>query len=233
MKKAALGIAFLLWTTIIGVIGYSYVEKPFEILISPNGRYKVELYGDKRRPWFFTNTVSAKIFDGQRFLSETDLHSGDWMDSSFESIYKKYVWVDDNIISFRGIQNQQIANEQNGDSLVISNNTEREIRFVELAFSVNRFIVINLPPHSSQTIYVNHSKANEYIFAMGEFSDGQKINLKGVNFAEKSKKNINELFKYCASIENNTILINSVQIEGYKTNPLTIIPRAEKCSQEK
>jgi hypothetical protein len=233
MKKAALGIIFLLLTTIIGVIGHSYFEKPFEILISPNGKYKVELYGDKRRPWFFTNTVSAKIFDGQKLLAEQELHHGDWMDNSFESLYQKNVWVDDNIISFRGIQNHKVANVENGDSLVIKNNTEREIRFLELAFSVNKFLVINLPPHSSQTIFVNHSKANEYIFATGEFSDGQKITFKGVNFAEKSKKNSSQLFKYCASIENNTILINSIQIEGFETNPEIIIPKAEKCSQEK
>ncbi len=219
----------LISTTIVGFIAYSLIKKPFDVLVSSNGRYKVELYED--RQLFFVSTVNAKIFDNEKLLAEDKLYTGDLLDGSFTSIYQKYVWVDDNIITFRGIENHQVANDRNGDSLVISNNTEREIRLLKIDFSINMFLVVNLAPHSHQTVYVNHSKALEWISARGEFSDGQKISFKGVNFTEKSKNNLNELFKYCVSIEEDKFLINSLQIEGYEDNPKIIIPKAKKCIQ--
>lgn len=230
MRRAILGICFLIFTTLVGVFGYSYSEKPFDVLISPNEKYKVELYGNKQRPWFFANTVTAKIFESGKYLASDEIHYGDWMDSSFDLTYQNYIWVEDNILSFRGTQNHQVAGGENGDSLLISNRSEKQIRLLKIRFGVNLFLIFDLPPNSSQRVYINHSKAPEDIYAEGKFSDGNKIASEGVIFTEASKRRIDGLFKYCVSVENGKVLINSSQIEGNKTFPNVVIPKSETCN---
>ncbi len=233
MKKIIIGFLFLLITTVSGILAFNFFEKPSDVFVSPSGKYKIELYGNKERPWlpFSENPMTAEVYSNGEMLTSTTIHTSYWLENSFEQYYQKYIWTDDNILSFRGIQNHEVANDKNGDSLLISNKTDREMRFLRISFSVNMFLVLELAPHSSQTVYVNHSKAPQYIYASSEFADGEKIKFKAVNFPEQAKKGKTGLFKYCASVENNEVSINSVQIEGYVTDPKIIIPKVENCSQ--
>lgn len=231
MKKFIIGFALLVLTMFFGIWAFSLLHHPSDVLMSPSGKYKVELYGDKRRPWFFSNTLTAKMYASEKILAVDEIHSADAFDTSFELTYQKYIWTNENILSFRGIQNHEVATDKNGDSLSISNTTDKDIRFLKVVFSVNMFLVLELPAHSSQTVFINHSKAPEYIWATGEFADGEKIKFKGVNFAEKKKDGIKELFKYCASVGGNEVSINSLQIEGYETDEKIIVPKVENCSQ--
>lgn len=68
MKKFTIGVSLLVFTLAVGIFSYNSFEQPIDTFISPNGKYKVELYGDKRRPWWFTNIVSAKIYSSDEFL---------------------------------------------------------------------------------------------------------------------------------------------------------------------
>ncbi|MCA1622871.1 MAG: hypothetical protein LC768_11365 [Acidobacteria bacterium] len=233
MKKFIVGFLFLLVTTVSGILAFNFFEMPSDVFVSPSGKYRVELYGNKERPWlpFSENPMTAKVYSNGEMLASPTIHTSYWLENSFEQKYQKYIWTDDKILSFRRIQNHEVANDKNGDSLLISNKTDRDIRFLKIVFSVNMFLVFELAPHSSQTVYINHSKAPEYIYAMGEFTNGEKIRFKGVNFPEQAKKGKTELFKYCASVENNGVSINSIQIEGYETNPKVIVPIVGNCSQ--
>lgn len=221
MKKFAIGFALLILTTFAGISGFSLLEQPNDVFVSPSGKYRVELYGNKERPWlpFSENPITAKIYSSGEMLDSTTIHTSYWLENSFEQYYQKYVWTDDNILSFRGSGNHKVANDTNGDLLKISNKTDREIRFLKVSFSINMFLVLELAPHSEQIVYVNHSTANESIYAEGEFADGEKLNDKSVTFSEQAKKGKTELFKYCVSVENSGVSINSFQIEGYETNP--------------
>lgn len=230
MKKNLIGFLFLLVTTVSGILVFNFFEKPTDVFVSPSGKYKIELYGNKERPWlpFSENPMNAKVYSNGEMLASPTIHTSYWLENSFEQYYQKYFWTDENILSFRGIQNHEVANDKNGDSLSISNKTDRDIRFLKIYFSVNMFLVLELVPHSSQAVYINNSKGPQYIYAMGEFADGEKIKFKGVNFPEQ-KKGKTELYDYCVSVENNKVLINSVQIEGYETDPKISVPKVENC----
>ncbi len=233
MKKIIIGFLFLLLTSISGIFAFKFFEMPTDVFVSPNGKYKIELYGNKERPWlpFSENPMTARIYSNGEMFTSTTIHTTYWLESSFEQYYQKYVWTDDDIFSFRGIQNHEIATEKNGDSLLVNNKSDQKIRFLKIGFSVNKFLILDLEPHSSRTVYVNSLKGPEYIHAEGVFEDGRKIAWRSVNFSEKAKKGKTELFKYCASVENSKVSINSVQVEGYETDPKVIVPKVENCSQ--
>jgi hypothetical protein len=75
MKKFAVGFFLLSITLIIGVFSFDLLQKPADVFISPNGKYKVKLYGYKQRPWFFANIITANIFSGEQMMSSEGLHS--------------------------------------------------------------------------------------------------------------------------------------------------------------
>ncbi len=234
VKKITIGFLFLLITTVGGILAFDFLQMPTDVFVSPNGKYKVELYGNKERAWlpFFENPITAKVFSNNEALISTTVHTSYWLENSFEQYYQKYVWVDDNILSFRGVQNHEIANDKNGDSLLITNKTERDIRFLNIGFSVNKFLVIELVAGASQRIYINHSKSQRYIYGTGEFADGGEIEFEGVNFPEKSIQGTDALLKYCATVENDKLSINSRLMEGYKMDPkIIIISKTANCPQ--
>ena len=89
MKKVVTGLFLFMVTTSIGILFFQKLEKPTDIYISPNGEYKVELWGDKAQAVlpFVTNIVSAKIFHRDKFQGSTEIHYADWFDTSFDKTY--------------------------------------------------------------------------------------------------------------------------------------------------
>jgi hypothetical protein len=232
MKRFFVGIVLLILTLFIGIVGYDFLQKPTDTLISPTGKYKVKLYGDKSRPWFFENTLDAMVLKNEQTLVEDQIHYGDWLDNSFESLYQKSIWIDDNTLSFRGAENQNIPNADAADSLTVVNKTDKEIKFLKVRFSLNMFLIFELPPHSMKTLYINHSKASDYINVAGEFTNGEPIKYRGVNFFDDEKDKQGGLFNYCASVGDDKVLINGIQVEGYETYPGIVIPKVKNCFQQ-
>ena len=199
MKKFVFGFFILLATLIIGIWSFNSLERPIDTFISPNGKYKVELYGDKRRPWFFTNIVTAKMYSSDKLFASDQLHSGDGFDVSFESAYEENFWTDNNVLSFRGIKNHQLDKNNNAYLLLVTNRTERNIRYLKAKLSRNLFLIFDLEPHSSRTFSVNHSidqELEQYIYAVGEFENNEKIKLTGRRFSEESKEVKNDYLSF-------------------------------------
>lgn len=117
-------------------------------------------------------------------------------------------------MSFRGIQNHNIATKENGDSLQIFNKTDGKILFVKTSLSVVKLLILEMLPNSSKTVYVNHLKGSPYITVEGEFVDGKKIELKGVNFSEKSKREKIGNLKYNILIQKDKVLIEDSDSES-------------------
>lgn len=196
-------------TVVVGVIAFGFLEKPTDVFVSPNGKYIVELFGNKERPWlpFSANSITSKIYSDNKPFASTNIHTSYWMESSFVQYYQKHVWVADNILSFRGLQNHTVATEENGDSLQIVNKTSSKIRFLKIKYSIVEFLILDFEQYSSQAVFTNHSEGPEYITVEGEFMNGKKIEWKGVNFSEDSKKAKDGLLKYVVTIAENEVLI--------------------------
>jgi hypothetical protein len=213
-------------TNFVGISCYKNSDKPLDIYISPNKEYKVELWGDKTQPSlpFQTNVVTAKMFIRDNYKYSTQIHYADWFDTSFDKTYFFVDWEKDNILR---LGNTKLVSE--GDSVTVTNNSSKKIRFLKFGYAISKYLVFNLESQSKVTIHNQHSIKDEYIYVDGEFYDGEKIPTNNVNFSETAKRRIKNPFQFCISIENKESLINSVQIEGYQTNPKVIIPKVENC----
>jgi hypothetical protein len=202
-------------------------DKPTDVYISPNNKYKVELWEDKTQPFlpFETNIVTAKMVVADKYEYSTPIHYADWMDTSFDKTYFYFDWEKENILR---IGNTKLVSE--GDSVTVTNNSSKKIRFLRFGYALNEYLVFELEPKSKITVYNRYSTGDEYIYVDGEFEDGGKIPTNNVNFSEKAKRGVKNLFQFCISIDNTKSLINSTEIEGYQTDPKVIIPKVENCS---
>jgi hypothetical protein len=207
MKKIIIGFALLILTTIAGIWAFSLLQKPIDIFVSPSGKYKVELYGDKRRPWFFANTVTAKMLAHEKVLASEQIHYGDALDVSFESAYKFIDWENNNVLRF-GFK-EKVA-DNHADTLTIINNSSQKLKYLVAIFSRSKYLIFELNSASSQLLTENYSTHNNDIYIGGVFEDGEKIESKGANFPEQSEEEKTDLFKYYASVENNKVSITRV-----------------------
>ena len=95
---------------------------------SPNKTYKVELTGDKERGGFIIpSVVGYKVIKENQVIAENlSIHSGDWMDISFELAYPEHTWISENVIRFW--RNSHLPEEKDKtDTLLISNDTDKTI----------------------------------------------------------------------------------------------------------
>src|SRR6187399_1753704 len=80
---------------------YGALKPPFFATVSPDKSYTVELYGQKERPALFTAEVGAVVLKGGSvFWPYQTLHSGDFMDLSFELGWPDHRWIGNNILQF-------------------------------------------------------------------------------------------------------------------------------------
>jgi hypothetical protein len=161
---------------------------------SPNQTYTVELTGDKGRGGFLIPSVvrSNILIGGERVVRDRYLHSGDAMDISFELAYPKHAWINENTLRFWGDHRR----EDNLDVLLISNNTDKVIRYLQIK-TWDLFFVFDLQPQSQVKLLFTHRSEGKIISVEGKFEDGARVEY-SAQFPEHRN---HEPLKYCVTID--------------------------------
>jgi hypothetical protein len=176
---------------------------------SPNQKYTVELTGDKGRGGFLVYSMVKYniLVDGRLVTSDRLAHQGDFMDISFEIAYPEHAWIDENILRFWSNRHRR---EDNLDTLLISNNTHKVIRFLRIE-AWDMFFVFDVQPHSQLKLSFTHRSEGKGISVEGEFEDGSLIDY-GVGFLESGS---GVPLGYCMTIDYDRVTINSPRERAY------------------
>lgn len=207
----ALGMPLLLLTFVFGIIVYWHFGyyRVWLSTTSPNQKYTIELTGDKGRGGFIIySVVKYNILVGGKLLVRDRLvHYGDAMDISFELAYPEHAWIDENTLRFWSDRHRR---ENNLDVLLISNNTDKVIKYLRIE-AWDMFFVFDVQPHSQLRLWFTHRSEGKGISAEGEFEDGSLIDY-GVWFLESGSR---EPLGYCMSIDYDRVIINSPRERAY------------------
>ena len=210
MKKL-FGVLIFLVTLVVGITVYwrSTYYRVWLSSTSPNGKYTVELTGDKGRGGFFIPSMVKYnvLVDGKQLTRDRLVHSGDAMDISFELAYPEHAWIDERTLRFWSNRHRR---EDQLDTLLISNNTNKKIKFLRIK-AWDMFFVFDVQPNSRLKLAFTHRSEGQGISAEGEFEDGSLIDY-GVGFPENGSR---EPLGYCMTIEYNRLTINSPRERGY------------------
>lgn len=176
---------------------------------SPNQKYTVELTGDKGRGGFLIySTVKYNILVNGKLLTRDRLvHYGDSMDISFELAYPEHTWIDENTLRFWSNRHRR---EDNLDTLLISNSTDKVIRFLRIK-AWDMFFVFDVHPRSQLKLSFTHRSEGKGISVEGEFEDGSLIDY-GVWFLENGR---HDPLGYCMTIDYDRVTINSPRERAY------------------
>ncbi len=176
---------------------------------SPNNKYTVELTGDKGRGGFLIYSVLKYnvLVNGEPLIRDRLLHYGDSMDISFELAYPEHAWMDGNTLRFWSNRHRR---EENLDTLLISNNTDKVIRFLRIK-AWDMFFVFDVQPRSQLTLQFTHRSEGKGIWVEGEFEDGSLIEY-GVGFPENGSSTP---MGYCMTIDYDHVTINSPRERAY------------------
>ena len=191
--KWLLSIGALCGAVWISMVLYerAFGSNPFFVIPSPGGTYTVKLTGQKQRPFFFTNTVNYHALkNGRPFIPSTYIHSGDFMDISFELAYPNYRWPSENILQ---LYREQYFTDGSPDTLIIGNRTGKVIKHLKVA-SVDQFLCFDLQPDDEINLLNSRPRGGYKNFhVIGEFYDGRKI--AGETTLRPSKK-VSDPFTY-------------------------------------
>jgi len=177
---------------------------------STNNKYTVELTGEKGRGGFLVYAVVKYnlLKNGQLLIKDQVAHYGDSMDISFELAYPEHAWINENIL--RLWRNPDRPANSSLDTLLISNNSDKVIRFLRIN-AKDMFFVFDIQPHSKTRVSFSHRSEGNGFWAEGEFEDGSHIGY-GAGFLKSQSK---EPLGYCIAIDNDQVAINSPQERGY------------------
>jgi hypothetical protein len=221
--------AVLVGTLAVGMIIHRWFAKPGVWLssTSPNQKYTVELTGDKGRGGFLIySTVKYNILvDGKPLTRDRLAHYGDFMDISFELAYPEHAWIDEKTLRFWSNRHRR---EDNLDTLLISNNTHKTVRFLRVT-AWDMFFVFDVQPRAQLKLSFTHRSEGKGISVEGEFEDGSLIDY-GVGFLENGSR---DPLGYCMRIDYDRVTINSPREKAYdhrgNWNKLNIDP-APNCA---
>ena len=223
----AVGVSIFLATLVVGVIINSRFANARVWLstTSPNQKYTVELTGDKGRGGLlFYSTVKYNILvNGRVVTKDRVVHYGDAMDISFELAYPEHAWIDANTLRFWSNHHRR---EDNLDTLLVSNNTDKAVKFLRIK-TWDLFFVFDLRPRSELKLPFTHRSEGKSISVEGQFEDGSLIDY-SVGFLENGSR---ESLGYCMTIDYQTITIASPRERAYdhrgNWNNLNIDPSPE------
>jgi hypothetical protein len=209
-------IIILLIVLAAGVVTYKWMfESVWLTTSSPNKTYTVELTGDKSRGGFIIpSVVGYRVFkEGQIIAKNSWVHSGDWMDISFELAYPEHAWVSENVLRFW--RNPHKPEEKDKfDILLISNNTDKTIKYLEVK-ARDMFLVFDLQPNSTLRISSTHQSWSGGVWIGGEFEDGRNIEYR-TDFTHRDK--LNKPLRHCLSVNYSYVKMESPQMDGYEDN---------------
>ena len=176
---------------------------------SPNQKYTVELTGDKGRGGLLINSVVKYniLVDGKLLTRDRLAHYGDAMDISFELAYPEHAWIDENTLRFWSTRHRR---EDSLDTLLISNSTDKAIRFLRIK-AWDMFFVFDVQPRSQLKLWFTHRSEGKGISVEGEFENGSLIDY-GVWFLESGSR---EPLGYCMTIDYDRVTIDSPRERAY------------------
>ena len=177
---------------------------------STNNKYTVELTGDKGRGGFLVYAVVKYnlLKNGQLLIKDQVAHSGDSMDISFELAYPEHAWINENTLRFW--RNPDRPADSRLDTLLISNNTDKVIKFLRIRARDMSF-VFDIQPHSQARLPFSQQSEGNDIWTEGEFEDGSRIE-HGMGLPDNSSGGS---LGYCMAIDNDRVIINSLPETGY------------------
>jgi hypothetical protein len=91
------------------------------------------------------------------------------MDISFELAYPEHAWSDENTLRFWSNRHRR---EENLDTVLISNNTDKVVRFLRIK-AWDMFFIFDVQPRSQRTLQFTHRSEGKGISVEGEFDDGR------------------------------------------------------------
>ena len=79
------------------------------------------------------------------------LHSGDWLDPSFDLLYPQHTWVRVDLLHFH---RKEFFDEGRRESIIIQNRTNRVIQYLQVT-SVDSFLLFDILPGALTTLVVS------------------------------------------------------------------------------
>jgi hypothetical protein len=205
------GLSIFLVTLVAGILIYSRFtpDRVWLSSTSPNQKYTVELSGDKGRGGFISYAVVKYnvLIDKEIVTTDRLLHYGDAMDISFELAYPEHAWISEDTLRFWSNRHRR---EDKLDVLLVSNNTNKVIRFLRIK-TWDLFFVFDVQPRSALKLLFTHRTEGKHLSVEGEFEDGSLIDY-AVGFLSN---NVDERLGYCMNIEDQAVTINSPQERAY------------------
>ncbi|HEX8265315.1 MAG TPA: hypothetical protein VF596_07800 [Pyrinomonadaceae bacterium] len=185
--KHLLFVSVLAVTLFTSIVLYEVAVRKFPFLTtsSSSGIYTVNLIGRKERPFIFsTNEVRFEVLKNKGILvSDQYLHSGDFMDTSFDKAYPKHKWVEDNILRF---YSEDYLSK--GDTIVVINKTNKVIKYLKI-FSTDKFLLFDVQPLSETKLLVSAPGGDfREMYIEGEYSNGLSFQ-KGESFSILKEQN--------------------------------------------
>lgn len=181
---------------------------------SPSNTYKVELSGNPHTPSIFSaeveNETRFSIFKKDQLIVTNEyLDRYDYLDSGFADMYPENKWINESVLRFgKDIENS----ERRTDILFVSNKTNKEITYLKI-ISDDLLLIFDMPPNSKLKLKVPHQNYNSWVWSYGKFANGQSMKGNGANFYHKDK--INKPLRYCVSVEENQIKVESPIMDGF------------------
>ena len=114
---------------------------------SPNKTYTVQLTGRKFRPKVpgVEHEARFNLLKGSEpVVKNAYVDSYDWFDSDFAEMYPDHKWVTDSVLRFGRLA----KSEQSIDSLIVSNRTDKPVRYLKITVGDMLFI-FDLPARSA------------------------------------------------------------------------------------
>jgi hypothetical protein len=212
-----LGLLVIFVGTAVGTVTvYRFVKptKPFLVTSSPKGTYAVAFTGDRERPKypFITHHVMYSVTKNQKdYLDPTSIHSGDWMDASFELQYPDYQWVSEDILQlFRG----EFFSKEPRESIRVINKATEKVQYLRID-SIDAFLLFDIQPTSEITLTVSARRGDSrWIEVECGLSEGRNIKQDDVTFIVDSNKK--GPFTYDITIDDSGITINSSELRRYE-----------------
>lgn len=211
--------------SVIGACTFSS-SKVFLTTKAPDEVFTVEMTGNPHAPKFpigehevrFNLLKNSLLIVQGAYVDEFDS-----MDSDFAGMYPKHKWIGNNVVRF-GVDLDM--SEESPDLITISNNTDQTIKYLKIVAG-DLLFVFEMSPRSKTRVKVPHNDWISWVWGEVELSNGNKLKGNGANFFHRGW--LSEPLRYCLSVDEAGIRVESPNMEGYLDQ--STIPIARKCDE--
>ena len=167
---------------------------------------------DRPRVPFVEHEVRFSVTkDAKAFLANKFLHSGDWLDPSFESWYPEHSWLSDQILQF---YKKKFRSDGAQESILVVNKTNQTIQYLRVT-SIDTFLLLDTAPGFATTLAVSAPRSDSrWISVEGEFAGGSPINREEAGFAIVKGQKVP--FAYHVYVNENGVAIESPDLQKSK-----------------